>query len=176
MRGLEKTILISLQGLFFLDYINEVWSTFVKITQLNNQREERSDPLETKRFPVLVWLGNGAQVFVMRQCGENPVRRSVDDGVPMGMTSVHILCPDLGKNPLEFFLFLLSVFVFLMKKKPQTQELQSAYPEQPLENQKPECEMSVTASSKDLMLRQQSDAAQAPNLKDHVLGPSREPS
>ena len=176
MRGLEKTILISLQGLFFLDYINEVRSTYVKTIQLNNEREERSDPLGTKTFPVLVWLGNGAQVFVMRQCGKNPVRRSVDDGVPMGMTSVHILCPDSGKNPLEFFLFLLSVFVILMKKKPQTQELQSAYPEQPLENQKPVCETSVTALSKDLMRRQQSDAAQHPSLKDHVLGPPRAPS
>lgn len=176
MRGLEKTILISLQGLFFLDYINKVQSTCVKAIQLDDEREERSDPGGTERLPALVWLGNGAQVFVMRQCGENPVRRSVDDGVPMGMTSVHILCPDSGKNPLEFFLFLFSVFVFLMKKKPQTQELQSAYPEQPLENQKPVCEMSVTALSKDLVRRQQSDAAQAPNLKDHVLGPPREPS
>ena len=64
----------------------------------------------------------------------------------------------------------------MMKKKPQTQELQSAYPEQPLENQKPVCEMSVTALSKDLMRRQQSDATQAPNLKDHILGPPKEPS
>ena len=55
-----------------------------------------------------------------------------------------------------------------MKKKPQTQKLQSVYHEQPLENQTP--------SSKDLMCRQQSDATQAPNLKDHVLGPSGEPS
>lgn len=100
--GFEKTILIALPALFFLDYVNEVQNIYVKTILLHNEREERADPLETSRFPVLVWLGNGAQAFVMRQCGENPVR-SLDDGVPMGMTSGHIFCPDSGKNLLEFF-------------------------------------------------------------------------
>lgn len=66
MRGLEKTILISFPALFFLDYVKEVQSIYVKTILLHNEREERSDPLGTNRFPVLVWLGNGAQAFVMR--------------------------------------------------------------------------------------------------------------
>ena len=102
MRSLEKTILIALPALFFLDYVNEVQSIYVKTILLHNEREERADPLATSRFPVLVWLGSGAQPFAMRQCGESPVR-SLDDGVPMGMTSGHIFCPDSGKNLLEFF-------------------------------------------------------------------------